>query len=64
MARMSKAEKALQQEFTKTYNRLGDGVQVNVMDLGKIHNEALEAVKNGETMETAVAAVIKKYRKN
>ena len=64
MARMSKAEKALEQEFTATYSRLGDGVQVNIMDLSKIHNEAMEAVKNGASMDEAVTAAIKKYRQN
>jgi hypothetical protein len=62
--RMSKADKALEREYDSTYSRLGHGVQVNIMDLGKMRDEALAAVKGGATMEDAVKAAIAKYRQN
>jgi hypothetical protein len=64
MARMTKAEKALETAFTAAFKVHGNCVEFNVFDLGKIHNESLDAARNGGSMEEAVKAAVAKYRQN
>ena len=62
--RRSKSDKALDDLFYSTYNLLGKGVQINMLDIGKLHAEAVASAKTGTPMNEAVTAVIAKYRKN
>lgn len=64
MARMTKAEKALDKSFDDAYRRLGSGIQVDMMDLGNIRSEAVTSAGTGTPMDDAVKAVLAKYRKN
>lgn len=58
---------ALEAQYYDAFRRLGSHVQFNIMDLGKVKDESLLAVKNTEhpvSMEQAVSYAIAKYRKN
>lgn len=64
---MKKAEKAIKNQVNMLYKKLGNYVQVNIMDLGKILNAAeavLIAGGNVEAAEIAMATAIEKYRVN
>lgn len=62
--RLTKAEKQTKQAFDDSFRRLGNGVQINIMDLSKVQNESLAAAATGISMDDAVAAAIAKYRQN
>ncbi len=64
MARMTKAEKALEREYDRLFRLHGNCIQFDIMDLGKMHAETLSAARNGGNMEDAIKEVIAKYRKN
>lgn len=60
------SKKALDRELEKLYNRHGYGVQVPILDLGKIFKAGEEAYAGGDLQaaEAALKAAIEKYRKN
>jgi hypothetical protein len=62
--RMTKAQKAAEKAYDDAFRKLGQNIQFDIMDLGKMHKEANAAVATGKTMEQAVAEAIAKYRKN
>lgn len=62
--RMTKAQKAAEKAFVDAFRKQGQNIQFDIMDLGKLHNDANAAVATGKTMELAVAEAIAKYRKN
>lgn len=64
MAKMTKESRAANKAYYEAYNRLGSGVQVGVMDMGKTFDEAMAAHNAGKSMDEAVTEVIAKYRKN
>jgi len=64
MARMSKAEKALEKAFDDAFRTQGNCIQFNIMDLGKLRNDTMAGVQAGKTMEASLAEAIAKYRQN
>lgn len=58
--------KKLDALIDKLYGEHGFGVQVDIMDLGKIHKAGKDAYVSGgeDAASKAVAAALKKYRKN
>lgn len=58
--------KKLDALITRLYNKHGSGVQVDIFDLSKISKAGTDAYATGgeEAADKAIAAAIKKYRKN
>lgn len=66
-ARQSKADKVAEARVTAAYNAVAEGVQINVLDLGKIHDAGMAAVKAGgddEAVRSAVREAVTKFRLN
>jgi len=64
---MKKAQKLIKAQVAGLYKKLGNCVQVNIMDLGKILDAAENILVAGgaiEDAEVAMAAAIAKYRVN
>ena len=64
MARMTKEEKRIEQEWERAFKVHGSCVQFNIMDLGKMHGEVTAAGKAGQNVEEATKAAIAKFRQN
>jgi len=62
--RQSKAEKEVDKLIERTYYRYGSGVQINIMDIGKIFNEARIEMLTGKPIEEVIQNLIAKYRQN
>ena len=58
------SKKKLEKEIERLYYKNGDGVQINIMNIGKVFSDCTEAYNRGEDLETAVLAAIAKYREN
>jgi hypothetical protein len=61
------SKKALERELERLYGKHGYGVQVPILDLGKIFKAGEQAYAGGggiEAAEAALKAAIQKYRKN
>jgi hypothetical protein len=56
--------KALDNQIEKAYYRQGHGVQISIMDIGKIFSECRAAVLAGGDLDAAIGTAIAKYRKN
>lgn len=63
--------KKLDEAISKAYYRNGNGVQVNIMDIGKIYDAGKKAYEAADTVEAADAALeeamkaaIAKFRQN
>ena len=59
-----KIEKQLDEQVALAYSRHGYGVQINVMDIGKLYKDCKAAVATGISMDDAMLAAIAKYRQN
>ena len=64
MARMTKAQKAIENAVDAAYRKLGTGIQVDVFDIGKILDAGRKAGEAGQDIEAAVKAALEQYRKN
>lgn len=64
MARKSKAEKQFDNAYDQAFKRLANGVQFDIMDLGKMRDETLAAFTSGKTLDDALKEAIAKYRQN
>ncbi len=64
MAKKSKEEKALEKKVDHIVGHMLQGVQVDMMDLGKISDEGMRAAKEGKDIVAAVSDIIAKVRKN
>lgn len=53
--------KKLDDEFHKQFLKHGHGRQINIMDLGKLHDHARKAYEGGRDMESAVKEAIDKH---
>lgn len=60
----TKVEKKLDKEIEQIYYRHASGVQVNIMDIGKIFRAGRDAHARGEPMEPAIVAAIQAHRVN
>lgn len=61
MARKKKS--VVEVEFDRCYGIHGSGVQISIMDMTALYNEATNPAP-GQTIEEATKAAITKYRKN
>ena len=57
-----KLEKALDKEIERVYYKLASGVQVNIMDIPKIFDDAKIEHSAGVPIEQAMPAIIERYR--
>lgn len=57
----SKADKAIDALVEAAYGRHGNGVQINIMDLGNIMDAGREAARSGQDIDEAVKAAIEQY---
>ena len=64
VARKSKADKELDKLTERTYYKHGDGVQINVMDIGNIYRDFRVSVLAGTDPDAVMIAIISKYRLN
>ena len=60
----TKADRDAEKAFNQSYGRVGQNVQIDVLDMSKMKAEALTAFKTGTPMDDAVTASLAKYRKN
>jgi maltose-binding protein MalE len=59
-----KANKALDELVAQAYNRHGNNVQINIMDISNIYRDCKAAHAAGSTMDDAMITAIAKYRQN
>jgi hypothetical protein len=59
-----RAEAALNEQVAQAYHRLGNGVQINIMDITNIYKDCKAAFFAGTLMDVAMTAAIAKYRQN
>lgn len=62
--RQTKQEKAQDQLIEQTYYRLGQGVQINIMDIGKVFAMGRAALKAGQDLDEAIKLAISHLRQN
>lgn len=62
--RMSKEQKQVEAAVKDAYRRLGNGVQVNVFDLGKVLDAGRAAGLVHGDIDAAIAAALQQYRTN
>ncbi len=61
------SKKAAKNMIANAYGKVGHGVQIDIMDIGKVFAEgekALAADPSGATLEQALEGILKKIRKN
>lgn len=64
MPRQTKEEKARDHLIEQTYYRHGSGVQINVMDIGKVFEMGRAAMNAGQDLDQAIKDAIAKFRQN
>lgn len=64
MARLTKAEKQVENAVDAAFKKHGSNVQFNIFDLSKISDAGRNAAKTGGDIEAAVIAAIAQYRQN
>ena len=67
MARRTKeqlAEAKTEKQIESAWYRLASGVEVDIMDLGKIYRDAKLELADGASLDDAVKTQIARYRKN
>jgi hypothetical protein len=66
MSRASKrqAAAAMDAEIERIYYRLGQGVQISVLDIGRIFAAGRAAIIGDRDLDAAIAEAIATYRKN
>ena len=57
-------EKKLKKEIDAAYSKYMSGIQVNIMNLSKVTNHVLTAVKEGKTIEQGFNEARDLYREN
>lgn len=61
---MKLTQKKMDKLIDEAYNRLGKGVQINIMDIGKVFTMGRAALTNGTDLDTAINEAIAKLRQN
>lgn len=61
MVKKSKADKSLDAAIEREYYRQAQGVQVNIMDIGRIYADCRRDVALSMTLESAMRAALDKY---
>lgn len=57
-------DKALDKEIERLYQKNCCGIQINIMDIGKVFNAAKKAHAEGRDMEAAIIDCVQSIRKN
>ena len=63
-AQKALSKKQLDKMVEQAYYKQGRGVQINIMDIGKLFKDVSEAYLAGQDLDEAVKEAIKKYRQN
>lgn len=64
MARMTKADKVIEDQVNAAFRTHGSCVQINMMDLGNVMNAGRDAGRAGGDIDAAIRAAVAKYRQN
>lgn len=64
MARQSKADKAIDQRIEAAYYRNCSGVQIDIMDIGRVFKAGRAALAAGQDVDAAIVAFVQTIRKN
>ena len=64
MARMSKADKAIEDQVHAAFSKHGNCVQINIMDLGKVLGAGRDALREGRDLDAAMIAAVEQYRQS
>ena len=62
--RTTKLDRQLDKRIEVAYYRLAQGVQVSVLDIPRIFRDAKLELSAGVELDTAMVAIIKRYRVN
>ena len=57
-------KKQLDKAIADSYHRLGDRVEINIMDICKIYKDVEAGFNSGQTIDEAMVTAIAKYRTN
>jgi hypothetical protein len=57
-------DKQLRKDIEQEYYKQGNGVEINIMSIGKIYADVTAAVNGGKSLQDAMAEAIAKYRLN
>lgn len=58
------AAAARDKQIEQAFYRHATGVQINIMDLGKIHAAGRAAIETGRDLDAAIVAAVAEYRQN
>lgn len=64
MKKQTKAEKQADKLIEATFRRVANGVQINIMDIGKIFAAGRTALAEGKDLDTAILAIVAQLRVN
>ena len=64
MARMSKADRAIEDRVNAAFSKHANCVQFNIMDLGKVTDAGRDALRAGNDLDAAMIAAVAQYRQN
>jgi hypothetical protein len=64
MASKKSLDKKLENEISKIYREVGNGVVIDIFDITKVFNVAKQAHAEGRDMRAAMAAFIQTIRRN
>ncbi len=64
MGRMTKANKAIEDQVNAAFIRHAASVPINIMDLGKVLGAGRDALREGRDLDTAMLAAVAQYRQN
>lgn len=56
--------KKLEKQVEQTWYRLASGVQVNIMDIGKIFNRGVKALQEGRDLDEEMQKCVQDFRQN
>lgn len=58
---MKNKKNAVDLDIEQAYYKHAQGMQIGIMDIGKLYNDARAAVASGEDVEAAVVKGVEKY---
>jgi nucleoid DNA-binding protein len=64
MAKQSKAEKLLEKEIEKIYYANCSGIQISIMDIGKVFAAGKKAKLEGKDIKEAIVSFVETIRQN
>ena len=64
IGQMARQRKQLEKQIEAAWYRQASGVQVDLMSIPRIFDEAYDAVRGGQVLEDVITKLIAKYRVN